>query len=152
MFYKSILALVLLGVFSSANALELDIEDNKKPNYLLGFFVVEAILGVNAWMASEAPNGYGTISALAFPLAGKSEETSDFVYWTGLAAIESVAIYNINLDSDEYSKSEIFRNNMKAWHAAAGVILAISYIDSKWINNDTISVTPISNHTFFPLD
>ena len=66
MFYKSILALVLLlGVFSSANALELDIEDNKKPNYLLGFFVVEAILGVNAWMASEAPNEYGTITLSA---------------------------------------------------------------------------------------
>ncbi|WP_157726666.1 hypothetical protein [Thalassotalea crassostreae] len=98
---------------------------------------VEALFAVNSWMASEDPHTYGGAAALLFPIAGCNE-----LYCSNLIAAESLALYNLSIDDDKTSKSEIFKNNMIAWHIFAGVVGLSEYlIEDKDIK---LSFQPIS--------
>jgi anaerobic C4-dicarboxylate transporter len=43
-------------------------------------------------------------------------------YCSELIAVESLALYNLSIDTDKILKSEIFKSNMIAWHIFAGVV------------------------------
>ena len=143
--------LIILTVFiltsstqvNASNATSSKLENLEKPNYFSQFLIVESLIGINAWMASESPDVYGGVSALLFPLAG-GENVGEFTYWSSLTTAESIAIYNIALDEDHYSKREIFKNNLLAWHLFAGVLLVNGYVDSKWFTEETVAFIPES--------
>ena len=104
--------------------------------------VGEGLIALNAWMASEAPAVYGGLGVLLFPFAGGEHSSSELTYWTGLVAAESLAIYNISIDGDGKSKSEIFKDNMVGWHLFVLAVGVSSYIDSKLDKNENIIIEP----------
>jgi hypothetical protein len=89
--------------------------------------MLEGVIGINAYLASLNPKVYGVAGALLFPLAGGSSKSSETARWVGLAAVEALALYNISIDEDKMSKSEIFRANIIGWHAAAGIMAVTGY-------------------------
>lgn len=97
---KNIFLIVVLCIVNICTYAEEPKIDKKESNYILGFVAFEALIGVNAWMASESPNVYGGAAALLFPLAGGSENVGKITYWSGLAAAESLAVYNLSLNED----------------------------------------------------
>ena len=126
-------------------------EEKSKLNYVLTtvstIVAVEAMLGINAWMASESPKVYGGFSALLFPFAGAGAGAGDasrgkITYWSGVLAAESISIYNLSLDEDKESKSDIFKNNMIAWHIFLGVVSTAFIVENKYFNQENISFIP----------
>ena len=142
---KNIFLVGILCFISVSTYSEEAKKDEKEPKYIFGLVVFEALIGVNAWMASESPSVYGGAAALLFPLAGGSENTGKITYWSGLVAAESLAVYNLSLNEDEYTKSEIFKNNMIAWHVFAGVVVAAGLVENKFFNKDTVTFIPDRN-------
>jgi hypothetical protein len=123
---KTIFKTIFLFVFLSVGTVKANESQEQKkiePNPFYMFHSAEALFAVNAWMASEDPNAYGAIGALVFPIAGCNVK-----YCLDLAAFETVAIYNLSIDPDEMSKSEIFKNNIIAWHLAAGFTMLSAHI------------------------
>ncbi len=108
------------------------------------FLIVEGMLGVNAWLASEDPQAYGLIGALLFPFAAGEGNNSDVEKWVGLIGAESIALYNLSIDKDKKTKSEIFKENVIAWHLFAGILLATNYLVGDEKTNETISVEPVA--------
>lgn len=117
-------------------------KQESKFSYPMQFLILEAIIGFNAWSASKHPNGYGTLAALVFPLAAVGSEEGPITAWSTFFGAESIALYNLNVDEDDYSKREVFENNMIAWHLFAGILTATSYMDNKWFNKETVSFVP----------
>lgn len=107
------------------------------------FFLVEGMLGINAWMASENPRAYGVVGALLFPLAaGGQGDLTATEQWVGLIGAESIAVYNLSIDDEKTSKSEIFKNNMIAWHLFAGALGITSYLVGDTDSNESLSLKP----------
>ena len=124
-------------------------EEKSKLNYVLttvsAIVAVEAMFGINAWMASESPKVYGGFSALLFPFAGAGAGEASrgkITYLSGVLAAESISIYNLSLDEDKESKSDIFNNNMIAWHIFLGVISTAFIVENKYFNQENISFIP----------
>lgn len=117
---KQVIAGVLVWLVGFAASGREDAEQ-KSWHPIAAAALIEGVLISNAWMASENPHVYGTVGALLFPI-GAAEADSDEEFWVALTATESIAVYNLAVVPDEYSKSEIFKNNLIAWHAALGVM------------------------------
>ena len=118
------LLLSLLLAPLMASAAEND-EDGVNPLLVVGVF--EGLVAANAWLASQDPMAYGVAGALLFPI-GAAEAESDTMFWVSLTAAESLAIYNMSIDTDRHSKSDIFRDNMIAWHVFVGVVGLTSWL------------------------
>ncbi|MFO6418610.1 hypothetical protein ACLBKS_00230 [Hylemonella sp. W303a] len=90
-------------------------------------FVVmgEVLIGVHAYFASLNPHVFGGVSALLSPL-GMTGSTRDS-YLT-LAAMESMAIYNMTIDPEKKSKGEIFKENMIGYNLAFAAVFSVSYL------------------------
>jgi hypothetical protein len=105
--------------------------EKKDSHPIWGLLIMEGFLVTNAWMASEDPSGYGGFLALVAPISG-----CEF-YCSGLIAAESIAIYNMSIDENKNSKSEIFKNNMIAWH----VFAAVGGVASYFIDDEDIKLS-----------
>lgn len=141
MTYKSILYFYLLLLPSICNATDIDIKTEEKDfNPVVTFVALEALIGVNAWMASEEPQAYGALGAIFFPIAG-CEYARGKSCTTNLIAVESLAVYNLSIDPDKKSKSEIFKDNMLAWHLVMLTIGTTFYLDEK--KSKKINLTPL---------
>lgn len=94
----------------------------ESPNYVAGFFLGEGLFALNAYMASESPEGYGTLLTLLSPL-GASSNVSDVTNYVGIGSAMSIGLYNaIELKDESYSKSEVFKKNLVGWHLFAASI------------------------------
>ncbi len=138
----ALLLLVSVGIHAEENVELAQTKEDIHP--VLLFLLVEGIIGVNAWMASEDPHTYGALSALLFPLAGSSQD-SPTQHWVKLAAVESVALYNLSIDEDKKSKSEIFKGNVIAWHLVAGIVGLSGYLVGDGSAQESLKFTPVSN-------
>lgn len=115
-------------------------EDKFHP--LTMFLLLEGMFAANAWLASENPNAYGAVTALLFPLAAGEGSSSNTTKWVGFVGAESIALYNLNIDEDKESKSEIFKNNMLAWHLFAGAVGLTGYIMGDYCSKKSLSLIP----------
>ncbi len=126
-FSKCILVALLLALSTSLYAED---KADKEINPVLAAAFFEGMIAVNAWMASKNPKLYGGAAVLLFPV-GAAESKNETTFWVSLAAAEALAIYNISLDEDKYSESEIFKKNMIGWHLFAGAVGLTT-----WLTND----------------
>lgn len=139
--YKSILYVYFLLLSSICNATDIDIKTEEKDfNPIATFAALEALIGVNAWMASEEPQVYGALGALLFPMAG-CEYTQGQGCVSNLIAVESLAIYNLSINPDTKSKHEIFKDNMIGWHLVMLTVGTNFYLDKK--KSKKINLTPL---------
>ncbi len=138
------MALIFLISFYSHAEETIDAEPkNNEIHPITVFFLLEGMLGINAWLASENPHAYGAVGALLFPLAAGGEGSqNETEVWVGLIGAESIAFYNLSIDEEEKTKSEIFKNNMIAWHLFAGVLLTTKYIIGDNDSNESLSIKP----------
>lgn len=125
------LAIIVLGFLGIIQPVSAD-EGEKKwtgPRIAGTVLIVEGAVGLNAYLASLNPRVYGVAGALLFPIAAANSDSksSDTTRWAGLASVEALALYNIGLDEDRMSDSEIFLNNFIGWHAAAGIMAITGY-------------------------
>jgi len=86
---------------------------------------VEAAIGVNAYLASMNPRIYGGVGLALFPILMQPTTTEA---WLAVGALETVPIYNLTIDPDEKSPSQIFKANFVAWHVAAGLLATTGYL------------------------
>jgi hypothetical protein len=118
---------------------------NKLPS-VAQFFILETMLGINAWMASEDPHLYGGVSALLAPMFVGGEGTNKGVsLWVTLACVESIAFYNLNINVNETSKQEIIRGNMLAWHLLLGSLLLTDYVIDSPKSKTSVNLIPVSH-------
>ena len=138
--------IILVFVFISQAALADEVE--KKPltgtQIAAGVALAEGAFAVNSYMASRSPHGYGAIGLLLFPLAAMGSHGSDATRWTTLASAEALAIYNLSINENKTSRSEIFKNNMVGWHAFLLVVGTTAYIagDFKRSSSYSLSISP----------
>lgn len=107
------------------------------------FVVVgELLLVVNASLAAADPHIYGGALALLSPLGMRN--TTEAASYVHLAAMESLAIYNLKIDPEKKSKGEIFRENMIGWHVSAAVSFAAYYFlsDSRKESERSVALAP----------
>lgn len=127
-----VFALVACLVFAGcANAEEQTKKEERFVQTPLGMFLVgEALVAMNAGLATLDPQAYGVAAALLFPIAAGGEgTTSETMQWVGLAAAEGLAAYHIAaLDKDEDSDKEIFLKSAVAWHAFGGILLTAAWL------------------------
>jgi len=101
-----------------------DAENTKDRPVMQDILIAETLLAANAWMASEDPGSYGTLCGLfLFPFALSIGEStgSSIEKWGSFIGVELIALYNVQMGNDDTSKSEVFKNNMIAWHAVIGL-------------------------------
>ena len=125
-YWLAIMVSGLLGITQPVSAEE-DQSAWTAPEIAGAFLVVEGIVGLNAYLASRDPRAYGIAGALLFPIAAAGGKASETTRWVGVASIEALALYNINLDKNKMSSGEIFRNNFIGWHAVAGIMAITGY-------------------------
>lgn len=124
--HKLLLILVIFSIHNTANSSE------KSPwvgddDYFKMFLIAEGLIIANAYMASEEPGIYGGTLALFAPIAGPGDNQGEAMQWILLGLAETIAIHNLSIDRNEKSKKEIFEENMIAWHAYAGITIALNY-------------------------
>ncbi len=145
-FYKLLKPLILILSFCAHADESIDIElQNNKMHPITMFLLMEGMLGVNAWLASENPHAYGAVGALLFPVAAGEGSKSETETWVGIIGAESIAVYNLSIDEDEKSKNEIFKSNMIAWHLFAGVLITTKYIIGDNDGSKSLSINPTRN-------
>lgn len=138
------IAVLATAVFFSSSAIAEDKSPSpNEPNYFLLLLIGEAVIGVNAYLASIAPHPYGTISALAFPLAAINGRSSETARWVMLGSAEAIALYNIRIDENKKSRSDIFKSNVIAWHAFLGISLTTAYFTGDLKDNKRASLAYI---------
>ena len=66
--------------------------------------------------------------------------------WVALFASEAIAIHHLQIDEEETSKSEIFKENLIAWHLFAEVLWLSDY----WLGDasmpETLTFSPTSDN------
>ena len=100
MHINKIIILILLACASANTSAEAG--PKKKPDPLMAMGLFEGIILFNAWVASKNPEVYGSTVALLSPIVATKIKNKK-IAWVGLAAAESLAIYNIKRDEDKYS-------------------------------------------------
>jgi hypothetical protein len=144
-YWLAIIVLGLLGITQPVSA-----EEGEKEwtgSRIAGaVLILEGVVGLNAYLASLNPRVYGVAGALLFPVAAANSEgkSSDTTRWVGLASVEALAIYNIGLDEDKISDSEIFRNNFIGWHAAAGIMAVTGYFAGDFNRDKKVALNYIA--------
>lgn len=143
----------LLVALSTPSLSEEGDSSEKEPNYVAGFLIAEGLVALNSYMASESPEGYGTLLSLLSPL-GASSNVSETTNYVSIGSAVSLGLYNaIELKDESYSKSEVFKKNMVGWHLFAASIWLSEKLTG---NKETIAyVAPLNggailgiNHRF----
>jgi hypothetical protein len=120
-------------------------ENNGTATMLL---IGEALFALNAGMAALSPKAYGIVGAIVFPIgAANGSATSETTRWVGLAAAESIAVYNLTINENRKSKGEIFVENMIAWHIFTGIVFLTNSLtsDLKKSTNASLDYVPVKN-------
>jgi hypothetical protein len=86
---------------------------------------VEGAIAVNAYLASMNPQIYGAVGLAIFPIMIQPSTTEA---WLAVGALETVPLYNLTIDPDKKSNSQIFKANEIAWHAAVGLLATTGYL------------------------
>lgn len=113
---------MLLTPLANANY-EYSVEKENDIHPVWGVLIMEGFVVANSIWASNKPAEFGTALALLSPIAGCSSH-----YCMGLIAAESIALYNLTVDTETTSKDEILRNNIIAWHLMAGAVMLTGYL------------------------
>jgi len=144
---KLILTILLIFPLTlSAESIFNSEENSEKFSTFETILLAEGSFLANAWLASEDPHAYGVVLALLAPLAAAGEgNSSETTKWVGLIAAESIAIYNIGIDTNKKSKSDIFKKNFIAWHLFAATIGVTGYIMGDFDSEQSLSLKPNFN-------
>jgi len=142
------LILTILLIFPLILNAETKLEFKENPYELSTFtkiLIGEGIFLANAWLASEYPHAYGGALALLAPLAAFDGNSSKTAIWVGLIAAESIAVYNIGIDTNKESKSDIFKKNLIAWHLFTATVGVTGYIMGDFDSEQSLSLKPNIN-------
>ena len=88
----------------------------------------EGLFWLSAYMASLNPKVYGVVYAVSAPYgaamscANANVNTICTTFWVSMASLEALALYNIRLDENKMSKSEIIRANFIGLNAALVIV------------------------------
>lgn len=126
------LLIFIVFIFSMPSWSEELPKDEKEPDYITGFFFAEGLLILNSYMASESPEGYGTLLTLLSPF-GASSNASDTTNYVSIGGALSLGLYNaFELRNENYSRTEVFKRNMIGWHVfAASLLISKKLTDNK---------------------
>jgi hypothetical protein len=114
-----------------------------KPKFGTGqqYIFAEAMIAVNAGLASLSPKAYGIAGVILFPIAtANGPTTSNTTRWVGFGAVESLAVYNITINENKKSKGEIFLENIIAWHLVAGIVGLTDILTGDQKKDTTVSL------------
>lgn len=124
--WRGLVAFWLLGLaFVAGDAAA---QEDKSTSWLqvTGLVVaVEGAIAVNAYLASMNPKVYAGVAGVIYPIMIQPS-TQDA--WLVVGALETVPVYNLTIDPDKKSPSQIFKANEIAWHAAVGLLLTTGYV------------------------
>ncbi len=142
--------LMLLLLFSqAAYAQDEEKPENRKfaQTTTGGILLIEGAAIFNSYLASLNPHAYGGACALLSPLALTNPKAGPVTLWTGFASFEGLAVYNLLLHEDKYSKGEIFRNNMIGWHIFGAALATAGYLSGEFKENKRVaaSYAPMRN-------
>ncbi len=118
------LALCLLLVLAAPARSQTPQSPKAGDDWVKALLVGESLLIGASWLTSSAPNEFGIVAAVLIPYAVRGNEP---YHWTMLISAEALAFYNIQLDEDEKSRREVFRDNLIGWHLAIGATAAVAY-------------------------
>lgn len=135
---KSIVLLIAISISLMAKAEDFAKTEDLDPWF--GFALIEGIFVANSLIAAESPEGLGWGLTVLSPFALASEGLP-LQTILGATAIAAIGQYNVQELSDEeqYSKSDIFKNNMYAFHAVGAIALL-----SEWLTGDTKAVEHVA--------
>lgn len=120
-------------------------EPSKKLGMLSMVLIGEGLVLANAWLASENPHIYGGALAILSPLGAAEGNASTTTKWVGFLSAESIAVYNLNIDENKKSKSDIFKDNFIAWHLFAATIGISGYLMGDFKSKESLSLRPDFN-------
>lgn len=101
---------------------------------MVGLGIAEGLFAGTSALAAQNPDGYGAVVGLLIVPLGMANGNydSETLRWVSFGAGESLALYNfVGVDEGEMSKTEIFQNNMIAWHVFVGIIGATCFFTRK---------------------
>lgn len=82
----------------------------------------ESILILNSLSASYYPEVFGVFTTLISPLLLSGDE-HNYIKNTGFTGAATIGLYNaLELKKDKYTKNEIFKQNMIAFHVLFGAL------------------------------
>lgn len=114
-----------VGVMASSTA-ALNLEGKGGSFDAEEFAVVESIAMLASWIAAEEPNGFGSLLlaitpwAIAEAEAEFPEDNDTLATVATIGVVVVIAGYNISVEEDDYSKSEVFRNNFLFYNLLLG--------------------------------
>ena len=147
-FLKSVV-FVLLILSTNAYA-ESNEPTNENSSSTHKFLLYESGALVWAWMASEYPKEFGTITALiTAPLVSGDPTLNETTGWVSFAALEAISYYNITVDNDKISKKEIFINNFIAAHIWSGMLEISEYLIGDKSSKESLTFKPNLNGAKF---
>lgn len=136
---KSIIFLIALFISFVGKAE--DFAKKEELNPWVGFALIEGIFLANSLIAAESPEGLGWGLTVLSPFALATNEASTTEKILGATALAAIGQYNAQELSDEeqYSKSDIFKNNVYAFHAVGAIALL-----TDWLVGDTKTVEHVT--------
>lgn len=135
-----ICTMLINPVFARENV----IKEPKPISIFWGAVIVEGMFAANSLLATGSPRIYGIASGLLFPLGAVKlyPRYSTTAIIVSLTAAELLAAYNYSvLANSDYSRSEIFQNNMIAWHAWLAIAGTTYYLTHKSKSHRQYSVS-----------
>lgn len=121
-------------------------EDDSQPSTLSLALVTEGVFIVASGAASRKPHQFGAIAALIFPAAALGSETSNTTNMVTLIGAETLALYNLTVDTNDRTRTEIFQKNMIGWHALALAVGVTGYIMGDFGSNKSVAVVPAKDN------
>ena len=121
-------------------------DDASQPGNLTLALVTEGVFVVASAVASRKPRAFGVVGALVFPAAALGSETSKTTNTVTLIGAEALAFYNISVDTNDRTRTEIFQKNMIGWHVLALAVGVTGYIMGDYGSNKSVAVVPVENH------
>ena len=147
----SLWAIFILLISSVSQAEDAVPDTSRSPlNPVAAFLAAEGLFVVNAYMASESPEGYGAVLSLLSPL-GASSNVSEMSNVVGVAGAFTLALYNtLELSEDHYSKQDIFEKNLIAWHVLVASMMLSEKISGN--NNTRVGFLPLHDGALIVLN
>ena len=113
-------------------------------DYIIMGVVMEISALFFSGAASVDPHVTGGILALTAPISiGMAGDGNTTKYVISLVAVESIAIYNLNIDTNKKSKNDIFIANLIAWNTLFASAFLADYLLSD--PDESLSIRPISS-------
>jgi hypothetical protein len=104
----------------------------------------EGLVGANAWLASKSPRGWGGVEAGLVPVltiaSAVDPKASPAEPWLILIGGGAVAAYNLTVDTDKTSASQIFKTNFVALNVLLGAGVAITQFSGSPRQDRRVSV------------